>query len=131
MLPLPQQSPANPEKKIVAIVNLASSARPQRRSQDARQRFFYLQIDSCSNLNLVGPDVPVEGFIATENEYVMMNAHPEKIMGYGTLRCEAKDEATGAWTPMTIENVAVVPGSNFNLLGLPSSWLRAPPTRCS
>lgn len=117
MLPLPHQTPAYPEKKIVAIVNLASSARPQRRSQDARQRFFYLQVDSCSNLNLVGPNVPVEGFIATENEYVMMNAHPEKIMGYGTLRCEAKDEATEAWTPMTIENVAVVPGSNFNLLG--------------
>jgi hypothetical protein len=47
----------------------------------------------------------------------MMNSHPEIIKGYGTLNCEVKDEETGAWIPLTINRVAVVEKSSFNLLG--------------
>jgi hypothetical protein len=54
---------------------------------------------------------------ADENDVVMMNSHAEKITHFGTMNCEAQDEATGEWRQLTVYDVAVVPNSNFFLLG--------------
>jgi hypothetical protein len=54
---------------------------------------------------------------AEPHDVVMMNAHPAKVDSYGDLHVEVHDDATGKWYPLVVMNVAVVPSSDFNLIG--------------
>ena len=93
----------------------------QQRKGRRKDRFFFLQVDTCANISIVGSRAVIERLTdirkATKGQVVMMNSHPESIEAYGTLTCDLKDEATGEWMRLVLRDVAVVPGSSFNLLG--------------
>jgi hypothetical protein len=110
---------------IVAHVNL--TGKPQARKPQAhvrrrlhRQQFFFV-VDSGANTTVAGSaaararvrDVRPAG----ENDVIMMNSHPARITGYGTLDAEFQDAATEEWFLVALENVAVCPDSDYDLLG--------------
>ena len=55
--------------------------------------------------------------VAPPGTFIKMNSHPEAVSHFGDLCVDVRDEVTGAWKNMAAENVAVVPGSDFNLVG--------------
>lgn len=111
--------PTSGQRRVVAYVNVTRDLmRAQQRKGRRAGRFFFLQVDSCANLSLVtSAEMLTDVRPALGGQVVMMNSHPETITAYGTLTCELRDEKTGAWAPLVINDVAVVPGSSFNLLG--------------
>lgn len=105
---------------VVARVNVTGTPGPPADARLKRQVFFVV-LDNGANISVAG-SVAARARVrdvrpAGENDVVMMNSHPAHITGYGTLDTEFQDTVTEKWFPVTLENVAVCPDSDHDLLG--------------
>jgi hypothetical protein len=103
----------------MATVNILGNApKVQGRQRD----HFWIHVDNAATITIVSTQFlrsrMTDVTIPPVTHVVMMNAHPERIEAYGTLRFEVRDEEHQAWKRITLYNVAFVPQSNWNLL----SW---------
>jgi hypothetical protein len=118
---LPHQfcSGGSDKNTIVAHVNVVSVPA---RSKQKDQTFFFLQVDTAANITLVRFSMEQAKAVMTnvrlaKNKLVMMNAHPAEIVAFGSMTFQVLDDNTNTWKWLTIDDVAVVPSSKFNLLG--------------
>ena len=77
-------------------------------------------VDGGASIHLTGNIKLVKYFIdrrvAGPNDYVMMNAHAERVKCYGDLQLRVRCAKTGRVEEMTLRNVAFVPNSRFTLV---------------
>jgi len=102
----------------VFLTQRAAKLRPHN-GRDAR-RTLWLVVDggaNCLALQALYKHWLFNLRVAPPGSVIMMNSHPEVITHFGDLCVDVRDEATGEWKTLFAENVAVVPGSDFNLLG--------------
>ena len=127
--PLPHQEPsvvaATTAKTVpfniighVTVTNDTPKPRPHNVRDSART--MYLLIDGGANISVLMSTYQswlTNLRLAKTGDVVMMNAHPAPIKAYGDLRVDVHDDATGEWRQLVLLGVAVVPSSDFNLLG--------------
>jgi len=102
----------------VFLTQRAAKLRPHN-GRDAR-RTLWLVVDggaNCFALQSLYKHWLTNLRVAPPGSVIMMNTHPEVITHFGDLCVDVRDELTGEWKTLFAENVAVVPGSDFNLVG--------------
>jgi hypothetical protein len=107
-------------RRFVGTINFVERCLPVRRGRQ-RDRFFYLLHDSAADCILVGSAAAraclVNVRAAGEDDFVLMNKFPARVVEYGDLRAEVQDDGSGEWVPLVLKKVMYVPQSRFDLIG--------------
>jgi hypothetical protein len=89
-------------RRFVGTINFVERCLPVRRGRQ-RDRFFYLLHDSAADCILVGSAAAraclVNVRAAGEDDFVLMNKFPARVVEYGDLRAEVQDDGSGEWVP--------------------------------